>query len=342
MNSNFDQSQAQALTPPRLIPSILTGFNIVANHIYIILLPILLDLFLWFGPHLRLKTLLSSVIIDLLNTARNTGNTQTQEMLVGVEESWKAFLEHFNLLSSLSTFPLGIPSLLAAEPPLNTPLGNARLIEITSPVTMVLFWGIFLGVGFALGCIYLATISNASQPLTPRPAVFSLRGLKVTVWQIVQMFVLLLFLVMFLVILSVPTLVISSFLAYLSPGLGAAALLIVGFLIVWIMIPLIFSPHGIFIFQQNAFRSALNSIVIVRSSLSLTGLFLLTSIILYQGMDILWRTPADNSWMLMVGILGHAFISSGLLAASFAYYLSASNWVQAMRMLANQAVQGRS
>ncbi|MBP8858217.1 MAG: hypothetical protein KBG60_09345, partial [Anaerolineaceae bacterium] len=54
------------VTPPRMVQAITAGFNLVANHIYIIILPIALDLFFWFGPHLRVKSLLEPVVQDML------------------------------------------------------------------------------------------------------------------------------------------------------------------------------------------------------------------------------------------------------------------------------------
>ena len=50
--------------------------------------------------------------------------------------------------------------------------------------------------------------------------------------------------------------------------------------------------------------------------------------LLGSGLDMLWSTPAADSWMLLVGILGHAFISTGLLAASFVYYNDGVRWLQ--------------
>jgi hypothetical protein len=35
--------------PAKLIPSLAEGFNAVANHIYIIIFPVVMDLLLWFS-----------------------------------------------------------------------------------------------------------------------------------------------------------------------------------------------------------------------------------------------------------------------------------------------------
>jgi hypothetical protein len=59
-------------------------------------------------------------------------------------------------------------------------------------------------------------------------------------------------------------------------------------------------------------------------------LFLLVFVIINTGMNFLWNTPADNSWWMLVGIAGHAFVSSALLAASFIYYRDINAWLTAV------------
>jgi len=57
-------------------------------------------------------------------------------------------------------------------------------------------------------------------------------------------------------------------------------------------------------------------------------LFLLSTIIISQGLDFLWRTPQENSWLTLIGIAGHAFISTAILATSFIYYRDVNAWLQ--------------
>jgi len=65
----------------------------------------------------------------------------------------------------------------------------------------------------------------------------------------------------------------------------------------------------------------------VRFTLPNTGLFLLAFVLINQGLNFLWSTPPSNSWLLLVGIAGHAFISTALLAASFIYYRDINAWL---------------
>jgi len=98
-------------------------------------------------------------------------------------------------------------------------------------------------------------------------------------------------------------------------------------LLVWLIMPVFFSVHGIFTLQLDAFRSILGGLRMVRFTLPNTGLFLLVFVIINTGMNFLWNTPSENSWWLLVGIAGHAFVSTALLAASFIYYRDINTWL---------------
>lgn len=45
-------------------------------------------------------------------------------------------------------------------------------------------------------------------------------------------------------------------------------------------------------------------------------------------MDVLWNVPAENSWLMLVGIAGHTFITTGLLSATYVYYRDADLWLE--------------
>jgi len=91
--------------------------------------------------------------------------------------------------------------------------------------------------------------------------------------------------------------------------------------------PVFFSAHGIFILQLDAFRSILGSLRMVRFTLPNTGLFLLVFVLINTGLNFLWNTPTQNSWWMLVGIAGHAFVSTALLAGSFIYYRDINAWL---------------
>jgi hypothetical protein len=43
---------------------------------------------------------------------------------------------------------------------------------------------------------------------------------------------------------------------------------------------------------------------------------------------MIWGWPTENSWILPIGMAGHAFVTTSLLAGSFLYYREADQWAQ--------------
>jgi hypothetical protein len=282
-------------------------------------------------------------VLDSLTTVREMGGTDPRlQMPEGIETLWTSFLEHYNLLSTISTFPVGVPTMMAGQGPLNTPLGPAQIIEVNSPLSVMGVWLVATLVGLILGSLYFASVQHYSvlkSGVEKEGAEIDNAVLSLSVLgrQVLQVVLLMMILFIILMIMFLPTIFVTSILTLLSPALATIALLAMSFMGLWLMIPLVFSPHGIFVLRQNALSAILTSARLVRFFLPGTGLFLLITVIFYQGLGALWRTPPDTSWMALVGILGHAFISTALLSASFIYYRSGHEFVLSLRKSMNSA-----
>jgi len=315
----------QTTLPPRLIASLVAGFNVVAGRIYLILIPVALDLLLWLGPHFRVREAFQPVITDWISAVQAGGTAEMINMLAAVRQLWDVLLERFNLLSFLSTLPVGVPSLLAGVAPLNNPLGSAPVYEVPSLGQVFSGFLLFSLLGLLLGSLYFGFISRSTtQPVEP----FSFPRF---IWETGQVLLFVLLLILIVLVLAIPVSIITTILAMISPGLAQLALLFMSFILLWLFIPLVFSPHGIFAAHQIVLRSMLISARMVRLLFPGVGLFLLSALILTQGMGYLWRIPPETSWLMLAGILGNAFISTGLLAASFVYYRGAVRWVEELR-----------
>jgi hypothetical protein len=129
-------------------------------------------------------------------------------------------------------------------------------------------------------------------------------------------------------ILGLPLLVVIYILYTINTLVGEGAILILAFLSLWLIVPIFFSPHGIFVRKQNAFASFLGGFQLTRFTLPATSLFVLTVVLLGMGMNVLWSMPAVDSWLALVGFMGHAFITTALLASSFVYYQDMTAWLQ--------------
>jgi hypothetical protein len=114
----------------------------------------------------------------------------------------------------------------------------------------------------------------------------------------------------------------------ISASVGQFLVLVAMFVLLWLAIPLIFAPHGIFVLNQKAYPSMMLSIRMVRYFLPGAGMFIMTSVLISEGLNMLWSIPDPTSWFTLIGIFGHAFVVTALLAASFIYYRGGLKWMQ--------------
>jgi hypothetical protein len=301
--------------PPGLIASLVRGFDSVANHVLVILPPLLLDLFLWLGPHLRLKSFFQP-FIDQLPTMAKAFPSNFPD-LAAVQQAWTSFMNQFNLFIILRTFPVGATSLLSLNVSGGTPLGAPRNLDAGS-FFGIIGWAMLLTLlGWMIGAVYYYWISGVMF----KPEMRSLwKSIKQTTFlSVIWLGILLVF--------GLPVFLLVSVISFFSPLLGQIMFFAAALLLVWLMMPVFFSAHGIFILQLDAFRSILGSLRMVRFTLPNTGLFLLVFVLINTGLNFLWNTPSQSSWWMLVGIAGHAFVSTALLAASFIYYRDINAWL---------------
>jgi len=313
---------SSVVLPPRLIPTLVAGFNVVASHVYLILFPVLLDMFFWFGPLVRIKSLVQPAFEDTIRRMAEVYPADTLTLMEASKEVITQFLEHFNLLFTLRTFPVGIPSLMISIAPLNNPLGDLRVIEMANAGQTWMVIMVCLAVGLCLGCLFFSLVAKV---VTDKKLAWNL---KTYFSQLKNTFLLSLLLLGLTIFLSLPVILLISFLVSFLPSLGSILMLIVGVFLIWLLLPMIFGVHGIFMGQPDALKSLRNSMQLVRRFLPGTGLFLLVAVLLSQGLDMLWATPTSDNWMSLVGIFGHGFISTGVLAASFVYFFKGMEYMQ--------------
>jgi hypothetical protein len=327
--------------PPGVIGSLRAGFDAVASHWKLILFPLVLDLWLWLGPRLSVEQVLSPSVRFLFSQARNnlTSAADFQQISM-VQSAFMELLERYNLLSLLGkllTFPIGIASLSAERMPVVTPYGEQWVIQVSSMPGLVGAGFLSALIGWVGAGLYFRGVAGIALGGARRESQVGF------MWAILQTLFLSGVWFIGLIMVLVPVMIVVTILALISPLLANGAVLVMLMLSFWLIIPLFFTPHGIFVRGQNAFTSILSSLRMARFALPTSGLFVLSAFVLRRGLNYLWSVPPENSWMMVVGIAGHAFISTALLAASFVYYRDINAWVQTVseRVKQKQTVPGR-
>lgn len=316
------ETKLMSLTPPNLIKSLREGFDAIANHIELIIFPFCLDLFLWLGPHLRI----TSLVEEMLQAMLQFSNGEQTDLLRLGEQFWHSAAERINLFALLRTYPVGIFSLMAGIQPIETPFGKPFVLQASSLAFVLLIWIILSLIGIIAGTIFFSAVAQAALE-------GKLNWLElISRWipRSIQVIFLSIFWMAILAMVSLPASCMISLLAFGNTGASQFGILVMMGILVWIFFPLLFSPHGIFVNKPNMWLSLRESVRLTRFTFPTTALLFLAVLVINQGLDIIWRMPKETSWLMAIGIAGHGFVTSGLLAATFIYYRDATQWVERM------------
>ncbi len=278
--------------PPGVMGSLRAGFEAVASHVGLILLPAILDVLLWLGPRLSINGLIRPLFLTMWDQARSSAVSAAD--LTRFTEMQKTFfevLQDFNLLSLLSRlqlFPIGVSSLLAQRMPIETPYGAQRVVEVSSGPLFILLTFALVVAGWMLGGLYFRWVSSIAVGDARRETeISSMRA-------IVQTLILSAIWMIGLMIVVIPLTVILVVLVMLNPLVASGAVFVLLLLSFWLIVPLFFTPHGIFVRRQNALYSIFTSLRMARFTLPTSGLFVVCVLLLSTGLKYIWSVPPDN------------------------------------------------
>jgi hypothetical protein len=309
--------------PPSLIAALMAGFDAITRSIVLILFPVALDLLLWLGPHLNIGRLIDEYWRQV-SALSELGAAESAEFFQSNQELWTFFAENMNIMAVLRTYPVGIPSLMASRLPISIPGGEPSILYLTSGISLVAVSVILTITGLVLGSLYYLGVAEAALSNEVR----WLATLKTWPRVTVQVLLLALMFIVLFVAISIPASCMISALVLTGPTISRLAVLVMLAVLIWLIFPLVLSAHGIFVYGNNMFASVKKSLTLTRMTFPTTSLLFLAIVTISQGLDIVWRIPAEDSWFTLVGIFGHAFVTTGLLSATFIYYRNADRWVQ--------------
>ena len=296
-----------------VIDTLSAGYSVVNRHPWLLLLPILLDLFLWLGPQYSIGRLVSRT----LGRAMPLGPDGEAAPLLDRAQQGELvqMAEGFNLLSALAPGTVSLPSLVA-------PLGVHDPLR-TAPVES---WGVAFGIvlgagllGMLLGALYYAILAQEVRDGGLSPALLPAQALRC--WLRVLQYLLLVGGVALL--LGLPIGVLVVLVAQVSPAVAGLVLSSSTVALLWVGVYLYFVPDAIFLSQVGPLQAVRNSVAVVRLSFWRTLGFVGLITLVLLGMGQVWSLAAERMaepWGLGLGVLGNAYIASGLIAASMRFY----------------------
>ncbi|MCB0254658.1 MAG: hypothetical protein KDI55_13125 [Anaerolineae bacterium] len=316
----------------QLIDTLSTGFRLVGRRVWLIVLPVVIDLWLLFGPRLSIQP----VVDDMMNLWSTDGLPPD---LVQTAEPFRQMLAQigptFNLWwlldNSLTWLQTAMPRL--------SPVLDITSLQATSEVSWLalLLWTPLIAViGLGLGSAFLTLIAS-QMPAVPTPAqepevesvaaekkprfFWLRRGLRT--WSMVVVYGLILFALIttLLFVVSLALTPIMMITPQLASALAALVALVIIWAGLWIYLVLYFVVAALVLDGTGLVDSLRRSFyVVTRNFWSSLGLVILTAVIL-TGFGLIWQRIAVFSPVgIAVAIGGNALLLTGLTAARLVFY----------------------
>ncbi len=220
---------------PKIFAAFRAGYETASKHLYLILFPILLDLFLLFGFRITIFELMQDVIQRFVLPPSATAD------LVASWEVLKSqsleFFRYFSLTAFLRSFPVGIPSLLSVASFERNPLGEYQFIHLREPGTIVLviLAASLIGLFFAYLLFRLTARATTIQSGPPEPI---LESRSLVSWLLIPIVS-----IIFAFLVVLPAMLMVSLIGALLPIFTSIGYFFLTVAIISLLLPVFFTPH---------------------------------------------------------------------------------------------------
>ncbi len=305
--------------PLGVIEALQQGFNFLNRHLWLLILPVFLDAFLWLGPKLSISSLVTS-FVESMPTPPNMPPDLTVNYDMAVE-TMKNMGESYNLFSLLAGLLTGVPALFARLD-FQTVARPVTTIELSTWQSALLWFVALIPLGILIGGFWLTLIVHSLRhERVSTGSFFRHLGwlwLNINLYLLALMFGIVFFSLSFGMIGAVLMGVFGSTGAVLFTILW---LVFVAFLL-WLSIGLFFVVYAVALDGVNVASAVWRSLNVVgRNALSTLGLLILI-LLLTEGFARIWMALSGQTWGVLLGILGNAYLGTAVVVAAFLFYQS--------------------
>jgi hypothetical protein len=313
--------------PLGVIDALSNGFILVAQHPWVLLIPLLLDFFLWLQPPIIAKPVFDQMLAltnDPVAQAQIT--PEMKDAFDTMQSTIQTAGNQFDVLVVVAWAAVGMPSLQGADV---MPMVEAPAPWFVIDNILVLFMGSVLlsFVGILVSSLYLEILARGVRHDSYNWIAFVPRVLR-SYFNLLALAVLLV--VLFFVIM-IPVAIGASLLSMLSQGLASFLIILMTLAMIWAGLYLAFALPAIFVSGSNPIQAILNSIMVFRFNVgSAVGLVVLTYVI-QMGFSIIWQQLPSGPAGIVFMVIANAFIGTGLMAALMLFYQDRLMWLLQLR-----------
>lgn len=291
-----------------LIETISAGYAALNQRLWLLLIPVALDIYLWLGTQLSFAPFFR-LMRDMLTEAATLYDLEPQQQEQLITQLQNTDMR--GVLAWLNFVPVLMPHLASRGGTMAGPVlyvGNPTgmlAAMLTVNLVALLISGVFLN---------LVGSSVRSEPLHPRD---DARRSLLAVLRIGGYALLLLGAA---VAAGIPFFIVLSMVMLLTP-VGATFLLIAGYVIVFmVMVYTYFAAAAVIIDGAGPLQAIMQSVRLVRQHFLATLGLLLVGEVIITGLNIVWGMLAGNPFGLLLAMLGSSYVGSGLVAARLIFY----------------------
>jgi hypothetical protein len=289
----------------RLFNILIEGYATLNRRLWVLVIPIGLDLYLWLGPHISLRGLLEGVI------AFSRQVPQADPQTTAALQAWAEQSNLAGLIASPLTSPLTARLTQPASPGYAAlPWVSASpllvlLAGLATAAVVLLFWSLYL---LPLADLVRGSGEGGVQMLRRVPAAWGRMALYCGI------------VVLGGLALGLAFTVGAALAQLLSAALALLLITLVGVLLAWGVLLLFMVPYAILLSGVGPLRAMAYSVRVARSRLwSAIGFLLLTALV-QSGTTVLWDRLASQPVWVLLGIIANGYIVGGLAAAGLVFY----------------------
>lgn len=316
-----------------MIDTLSAGLSVMARHVWLLILPIAIDLFLWLAPPLAIGKTLLQTALPPLNIQSLLAGSPDPEIATQAQTMYDGFSQQLALTNFWGwVVPSGLflPSVMVGA-------GSTPTDVFWSLDTPLTFFSAFIGLtllGVLANVSWLHAIAFA---ITQNAAMLKTSAILRSFLNVIGLGLLILLIVVGTIFAA------SLFLAVITlllPGLGGILstliLLFAVWWVVWIGVQLYFTIAALIMERQGVFAAPNASATLLRRHpdnphwRSGYG-FIFISVILSWGFAFIWQSLMPNPVGRLVGIVGNAALGTGITAAMMLFYYQRTHPIQSTK-----------